>query len=254
VRDRRAVGAIEARLAVEPRPAEVFDPAAIEDLPEPARRYLRHAIEPGTPLARSVRLKLDGRMKPRPDAGYMELTADELIAAHRGFLWRARLRAGPVPIRVVDHYAGDDGAVRIAALGLIPMGSSTGPDVTRSSRGRLAAETVWLPSALLPGPRVAWRAVDDEHATVALTVDGDTVDLTLAVDPEGRLREVTMQRHGDVDPPGWKALPYGFAVEEERAFGGYTVPSKLRGGWWYGTERYDPDDASQFEVLAAEYR
>ena len=34
--------------------AETFDPAAITGLPEPARRWLGHAIAPGTPLWSSV--------------------------------------------------------------------------------------------------------------------------------------------------------------------------------------------------------
>ncbi|HEY2290488.1 MAG TPA: DUF6544 family protein [Thermoanaerobaculia bacterium] len=40
-----------------------FDPAALAHLPEPARRYLTHAIAPGTPLASAVRLKMHGEIK-----------------------------------------------------------------------------------------------------------------------------------------------------------------------------------------------
>ena len=38
--------------------AETFDPAAIMGLPEPARRWLGHAIAPGTPLWSSVELTM----------------------------------------------------------------------------------------------------------------------------------------------------------------------------------------------------
>ena len=36
-----------------------------------------------------------------------------------------------------------------------------------------------------------------------------------------------------------------------RAFDGYTIPTRVRGGWWYGTERYDPAGASLLRVLDA---
>ena len=43
--------------------AETFDPAAITGLPEPARRWLSHAIAPGTPLWSSVELTMNGQIK-----------------------------------------------------------------------------------------------------------------------------------------------------------------------------------------------
>ena len=43
--------------------AETFDPAAIMGLPEPARRWLGHAIAPGTPLWSSVELTMHGQIK-----------------------------------------------------------------------------------------------------------------------------------------------------------------------------------------------
>jgi len=43
--------------------AETFDPAATMGLPEPALRWLSHAIAPGTPLWRSVELTMHGRIK-----------------------------------------------------------------------------------------------------------------------------------------------------------------------------------------------
>jgi hypothetical protein len=43
--------------------AETFDPAAIMGLPGPARRWLGHAIAPGTPLWSSVELTMHGQIK-----------------------------------------------------------------------------------------------------------------------------------------------------------------------------------------------
>jgi hypothetical protein len=252
--------------------APPFDPASVADLPPPARRYLRHVIAPGTPLARSVRLEMRGRMRRSPDAAPMVLAIEQLLVPWRGFLWWARVEGGPLMIRVTDHYAprgadtdadsgqGDPGsephgAVRVAALGgLLPMGSEEGPDVTRSSRHRLAAESVWLPATLLPAAGAQWTAVDDERATVSLSIDGEEIPITLRVDEQGQLREVTMMRHGNEGRADWGPTPYGFAVEDEATFAGYTIPSRLRGGWWFGSERYDEANASAFEVHDAQFR
>lgn len=40
-----------------------FDPALLDDLDEPVRRYLQHALTPGTRLSRGVRLEMCGHIK-----------------------------------------------------------------------------------------------------------------------------------------------------------------------------------------------
>ena len=72
-----------------------------------------------------------------------------------------------------------------------------------------------------------------------LSLHGERTPLTLTVDAEGRLKEFTMQRWGDLtEDKSFRYLPYGGTVSAERTFGGYTIPSKMAIGWWYGTERY----------------
>jgi hypothetical protein len=226
----------------------------VSGLPDPARRYLVHAIAPGTPLASSVQLETVFTMKLRLEAVRpTELVGGETLAPPQGFVWAARARRSPVGLRVRDYYADGKGGVKVTLFGIVPIMSATGPDVTRSARHRLAIESIWLPSSLLPGEGMVWEAVDGTHACVAVTIDGEAVPLTLEVDQSGSLQEVTMLRHGDVGVPAWQLIPYGTRVEAEAAFGGYTIPTRLRGGWWYGTERYTPDDANVLRISAARF-
>jgi hypothetical protein len=62
-----------------------------------------------------------------------------------------------------------------------------------------------------------------------------------------------MLRHGNAGRDDWGPTPYGFRIEREATFDGVAVPSLVRGGWWYGTDRYDSDEASVFEVLDARF-
>ncbi len=230
---------------------EMFSPDLVAGLPEPARRHLLHAIAPGTPLAPAVRLQMDGTMTPTPGSARVCLTAEETLAPQRGFVWTASARMFGLPVRVRDHYFSSDGGVHVTILGLIPMPfSADAKDVTRSSRGRLIGEAVWCPTALV-GPDVAWEAVDADRARFTLAVDGEAVSVTVRVGPEGALREVTLDRWGDAGVPSPRLLPYGFAVEKEATFGGVTIPTRLCGGWWYGTSRFDPDAAATFIVRSA---
>jgi hypothetical protein len=236
-----------------PPTRKTFDLAMVADLPAPARRYFRHAIAVGTPLARTVELVQRGSMLPKPGGSRVNLSAREVLTPKRGFVWRARFRMGPIPVRVVDYYLGSTGGVSVELFGAVPLQSESGPTVARSSRGRTLGEALWVPSALLPAAGATWDAMDDHRARVTLTLDGESIPLTLEIGDEGRLRTLTMRRYGNVGVPDWQAIPYGFAVERETTFGGYTIPSRICGGWWFGTSRYDPAAASTFEVLDAHY-
>lgn len=234
------------------RAAGIFSPDRVADLPEPARRYLRHAIAPGTRLARIVRLEMVGSMLPRPGGPRVALTADEVLAPHVGFTWTARARMFGLPVSVRDHYFENEGGVRVTVFGVIPLARESGADVTRSSRGRLIAEAVWCPTALV-GPDVRWEGVDADRARFTLTVDGDSIPVTIHVGPEGLLRDVTLERWGTVDVPSARLIPYGFDVLDSTTFGGVTLPVRLRGGWWYGTDRFDPEVAAEFVIRTASF-
>jgi hypothetical protein len=242
---------IEAAIGPDEPWGEVFDPAMTDRLPDPAARMLRHAIEPGTPLAREVRLQLSGSVVQ--NGRRLPLTAQERLVPLHGFTWTARGRIGPVWVVVRDHYHAGQSAVDVRGWGLLPLGGERSADTTTSSRGRLAAESLWVPSMLLPQDGVVWTPVDDDRARVELTIDGTTESMVLRVAEDGRLVEATMQRWGRVRAQRHERIPYGFRVGAERAFGGYVIASELEGGWWYGTDSFQPASASRFTVTAASF-
>ena len=231
----------------------VFDSTMVEGLPAPARRYLLHAIAPGTPLARSVRLSMHGTLRLRPGGKALPMRAEQVLAPPAGFIWRARVGEGMMRFRGFDRYGRGQGAMRWWAYGLIPIVRADGADVTRSAAGRLAGEGVLVPASLLPRSGAAWEAVDDTTARVRLAVGGEPVTLTLSVDPAGRLRRVSLMRWRE-DAGGGAAGYLRFDVElsGERTFGGYTLPARLRAGWRLG----EPDAFPFFEATldSAEHR
>lgn len=192
-------------------------------------------------------------MTPKPGGARIHLSAEETLAPRRGFVWTAHATLSGLPVRVQDYYFANEGGVRVDLLGVVPLPfSGSRDDVTRSSRGRLIAEAVWCPTVLV-APDVTWEAVDADRARFTFVVDGEAVPVTIRVGPVGALREVTLKRWGDAGVASPRFLPYGFAVEEERTFDGITIPTHLRGGWGYGTERYDPGAASSFAIRSATF-
>jgi hypothetical protein len=221
--------------------AESFSKETVLGLPPVAQRYFLHTVKPGTPLAASVQLRISGDIKV--DRGekstWMPLKAVQILTPQKGFVWKASVRKGVIYFSEVDYYWKGTGRVALRFLGLLPLLAARGKDSAKSAAGRLVMESVLLPTGLLPHQGVVWEDVNHEHVRAACTVDDEELEMTLAVDASGRLREVVMQRWGEVgDKRGYDYIPFGIVVHEERIFGGYTIPSSMSAGWWYGTDRY----------------
>ena len=240
VRDDHHVDEIWRALEQSGTAGELFTEQMVTGLPDPARRYFLHAIRPGTLLAPRIHFGYHGSMKPGKQMPWMSLTVEQITAKETGFVWKARARSGPLVLTAADHYLNGDGRMRIALFGLLPVVNATGPDLSRSALARLLIEGLLLPSALLPGPNVQIEGIDESRFKVVVKLHGESTPLTLTVDPDGRLKEIAMERWGNLTDDGsYRYIPYGATIAGEATFGGYTIPSWISVGWWYGTDRYE---------------
>lgn len=77
--------------------------SVVDDLPEVAKRYLAHAIAPSAALADTVDLEIEGSTMQK--GRWFPFTAHERLEAGIGFHWAARLRYGPMVLRVSISFA-----------------------------------------------------------------------------------------------------------------------------------------------------
>lgn len=170
--------------------------------------------------------------------GWYPFTAEQVIRTDGEMLWRATVRLHGLPIRGFDCLHQGNGQLEWKLLGLFPFLRASGPDITRSAIGRVQGESVWLPS-LLCGGGVSWAALGPDHAEARLPLLGEESRLHFALGPTGELRSLHYQRWGNPEGGAARCLPFGGWVEEEGTFGGCTIPTRMRLGWHFGTERFD---------------
>lgn len=236
-------GDVQQQLLRPPEPGS-FSEAEIDGLPEPVRRHLLAAIEPGTPLAVSARLRMRGHIKLNR---WLPFQAAQILSPHHGFLWSGRTLG---VISGYDRYVAGRGEANWKVLGLIPVMRAVGPDVSRSAAGRGAAESIWVPTALLPRFGVDWSATDDRHITARYRLDATDLELHLALDGHGRVVSVTFDRWGDPDDTGtWGWYPFGVKVTGYSTFDGASIPSAGRAGWFFGTERWGDGEFFRYEII-----
>jgi hypothetical protein len=229
-----------------------FDPDLLRGVPDAVARFLTHAIVPGTPLASAVRLQMHGEIKLKR---WMPFTASQVISWGRGFIWEASVGSGLLRIRGFDRLMCGEGAMRWKLLGMFPIMTAAGPDITRSAIGRVAAESIWLP-AVLCSDAVAWVEHDGRHIQASLTLDHERAEIALTIADDGRVEAVSLPRWGN--PMGAMAFQYvdfGGKVDAERTFGGYTIPTRVDVGYYPNDRRLWPDgEFFRAAIDTAEYR
>jgi hypothetical protein len=153
-------------------------------------------------------------------AGRQAFDSDQL-----GFRWRARIRiARFVWVDAEDRLAAEGGYGGALLLGLLPVGSARGPDVTRSQLVRNLAELAFAPLVAAHARGLAWSA--DGSEAFSLAVPGIDAGATVRsfVDERGDIQQARSPDRPRENGRG------GFLHEPYRLdFGGHAqLPSGVR--------------------------
>ena len=225
-----------------PLAVAAFDPGDFSTRPAIVQQYLAHAIAAGTPLASAVRLRMHGTIKL---GRWRRFRAEQVILRGRGMIWRARVRSRAFMIRGEDRLVGGEGAMSWKILGVLPLMHAAGPDITRSVAGRVAAESIWLPS-LLCDDKVGWHG-ENGVAQARFAVEGHSAEIALALN-HGCVQSVSLARWGNPDGGAFRDVSFGACVDQEATFGGYTIPARLRVGWYFDDPQRFDREGKFFEV------
>ncbi|MGP1384571.1 MAG: DUF6544 family protein [Thainema sp.] len=259
-------------LRIPPLP-EQFGEQQIQDLPEPVQRYFRHAIAPGTPLARAIELKMYGQFRLKADAPWMAMEARQILAPWQGLVWQASVKNGLIRFSGADicDVLQQSGRIQFFLWGLVPVAQASSGDTLRSALGRLALESVWLPTALLPQFGVQWQAIDDSTIQASWMLLDEPITITLQIDAQGRVQQAHMLRWSDqkrndlntsetirpqLSTPNaqptpsrtanskFDYVPFCMRASEESTIEGLTIPTQL-------AVSYYPHTPQEFEFFRA---
>lgn len=214
--------------------AGTFTPDQLAGLPAPVVRYFEFALAPGQPLIRTARIEHEGEFRGSLDAPWSPFTSVQHFSVDPpGFVWDAAIRMGPLmTVRVRDSYLQGVGSMQGKLAALIPVVNARGSaELASGALHRYLAESVWLPTALLPGGGVTWEPVDDKTARATLTDSGVSVSLDFRFNEKGEIvRVYTPARYRDVDGQGVPTTWEGHFRSYDRV-DGVMVPREGEVAW-----------------------
>ncbi|POH63711.1 MULTISPECIES: DUF6544 family protein [Cryobacterium] len=233
------------QLAARPNPTEAFAPELVAQLPEPARRWLTHAIPTGTPLSSSVQLTMRGEIRL---GVWRRFSARQILAPGIGYIWAATAWVAGLPVRGFDRFTTGTGEMRWRMLGLFPVVTAVGADVARSAAGRLASEIVLAPIGFRTAVWTAGRSAD--HVIGTWQVDGEAESAELCIGPRGEVQSVSLWRWGNPGGAPFGRYPFGCTVHSEQEYAGLTLPATFTAGWWWGTGRQGEGEFFRARITA----
>lgn len=238
----------------EQRPAR-FNETLIADLPEPAQRYFRFTIEPGTPLLTAAQIEMRGQvgLGDKQNPKYTPMHASQILAPPYGLVWKLK----------TSSISGSDGATRNNSwtrfwlFGVVPVVRvSNDTDHQRSAFGRVIAEAaMWSPASLLPHEdenlNVRWQAVDVNTARAIVQFGKLDQAVEITVNDQGQPIKVPIQRWSNANSNSvYQWQPFGGYLSEFKTFQGFNLPTKVEGGNHFGTDAYFPFFKAEVESIS----
>jgi hypothetical protein len=209
----------------------------VADRPPVARRWLGAAIHaPAVPTDDDpgpTRLHVRGSICRAPGGRWMDWEGHQSFETDGlGFRWQARLRLARLAwIDAEDRLDAEGGYGGARLLGVIPVGSARGPEVTRLQLVRNLAELAFVPLIASRARGLIWLADGEDAFTLAAPgIDADAI-VRVTVDEAGDIRSA---RSPDRPRPNGRAgylhEPYRLEFDRhERLSSGERIPLRASG-------------------------
>ncbi|MBF5045727.1 hypothetical protein FGE12_25190 [Aggregicoccus sp. 17bor-14] len=202
------------------------------ELPAPVARYFAFALPAGQAPIRGAHEVQRGEFLLRPGTWSPMRAEQHFSGGTPGFVWDASIRMNPLlTVRVRDSYLRGEGRMLGKVEALVPVVDQHGTrEMAEASLQRWLAETVWLPTALLPREGLTWSALDAHTARVTVQDSGVSASADFRFGAQGEIVEVSALRYRDVDGrpvlTPWKGRFWSYERVD-----GMQVPRGAEVGW-----------------------
>ena len=217
----------------------------IRHLPSPVRAWLHRCVELGVEPPDRADIDTSGEIRV---GRWWRYEACEVLAPPTDLIWSATTHVGPFSIEGADRYVDGVGAMRWDASGRIPVLRADGDGTTRSAAGRLAGETLLVPTFTL-APWIEWEAIDESRAVAQITIHG-AIHSVEAQFEDGRLVTCSQPRWYQ-DRRRGRSRVFGVRFDGATTHDGITMPTDWTAGWdWDGDDwRHGPFLRAHLEAV-----
>lgn len=214
----------------EPRPINYSHE---EQLPPPARRYVKTALARRARTIQTARLRHGGSFRPKLNSRWLPIRGFEYFTADPpGFVWWGRAWIAPgVWVEARDRSVRGVGGMLVSAESSFTLADSHGPGMHQGALLRLLAEMPWLPTALVDKRYVTWAPVDDTRARATLRLNGREAAGVFEFGDDGLITTFSADRHRDLGDGTTVPTPWTGRYADYRQVDGMLAPHSVVVSW-----------------------
>jgi hypothetical protein len=203
----------------------------LQELPEPAQRYLNYTGVVGKPWVDTVFLRQTGRFRMAADRPWMPMAAEQWYTTNPpGFLWKAGFKIGGLPLLSArDEYRSGQSHMVGKLAGLFTLFDVRGEKLDQGAMLRYLSEMIWFPTAFL-GENITWEARDEHTAQVTFTDQGKSVSGLMHFDDAGKFINFSTERYREVDGD-FSLDPWSTPTEAYGVLAGLNLPVTGKAVW-----------------------
>ena len=202
--------------------------------PPPVARFLLKSIRSEAADIREVQLETRGEFRGSVDARWLPFAATQrFTTSPPAFVWDARVQMSRlVDVYVRDAYVGGraEMVAKIGGAWTVANDVDAAP-LAEGQLTRYLGETMWFPTALIPGRSVIWTPIDDRSATATLTDRGRTVRLKFTFTGDDDIAEVFAADRMRAVDGGYDATPWTVRCSEHEWRGQVRIPIRCEAEW-----------------------
>lgn len=197
-----------------------FSHIQLQDLPEPVKRYFKHAIKEGQPYISYVRLTHNGQFKTDPKKSWMNIEGEQYFTAEKpGFIWKG----STAMFTARDMYISDKGKLVVSLFSLFKIAGGQGEKYDQGELLRWLGESVWFPTNLLPNENLQWIAVNNQTAQLIFKHKNYSLSYKVIFNELGEIVELQTKRYlGDGNLETWIGK-----VSNYKEINGIVVPTTI---------------------------
>jgi hypothetical protein len=233
-------------------PAAALDEKDLARLPAPVAAYVRRTGALGKPRIRGFRAEFGGRIRAKPDGGWMKFRAQQqntFAPRARWFMIESSLFG--VPFTGLHRYAGSHATMQVKALSLFPVVDAAGPEMDQSETVTMLNDMCVLSPGALIDPAIEWQVLGPDRVRAVFTNAGHTISGVLVFDQHSDLVDFySDDRYQSADGKSYALYRWSTPLSDYRDFGGRRLASRGRAIW------HMPARAlvyGEFELLSISY-